>query len=156
MSRTIRPALSLLIALCLAALAAGAEGPPPLLLLTQNELDALPSDTPVVWGTQKTSPDGPQIIIDSPTDNATYEGPFPIKIEFRPGPKGHDVDIASLKLEYKKAWGIDITDRVKPYITGTVIDVAESELPRGRHTVEILIADVDENLSSRIFTVTVK
>jgi hypothetical protein len=134
---------------------AGPEGGP-LLLISQSELDALPLDTPVAWNSKPTSPEGPQIQIDSPTHNRTYEGPFPIKVEFLPGPKGHEVDISSLKIEYKKAWGIDITDRIREYITGTVIDVEETELPRGRHTVEIEIADTAENLSRQIFTVTVK
>ena len=97
-----------------------------LLLVSQSELDALPSDTPVAWSSKPTSPEGPEIAIASPTHNATYEGPFPIKVEFLPGPKGYEVDIASLKLEYNKAWGIDITDRVREFITGTVIDVKES------------------------------
>jgi hypothetical protein len=127
-----------------------------LLLVSQIELDALPLDTPVAWGSKPTSADGPSIEIASPIHNGTYEGPFPIKVEFLPGPKGYEVDIASLKLEYKKAWGIDITDRVTDYITGTVIDVKESELPTGRHTVEIEIADVENNLSRKIFTVIVK
>jgi len=127
-----------------------------LLLVSQSELDALPLDTPVAWGSKPTSADGPSIEIASPIHNGTYEGPFPIKVEFLPGPKGYAVDIASLKLEYKKAWGIDITDRVTDYITGTVIDVKESELPTGRHTVEIEIADVENNLSRKIFTVIVK
>lgn len=127
-----------------------------LLLISQGELDALPSDTPVAWGTTPTSPDGPKIEIASPTHNGTYEGPFPIKVAFLPGPKGYEVDLESLKLEYKKAWGIDITDRVREFITGTKIDVEESELPTGRHTVEIQIADVAENLSRQIFTVTIK
>ncbi|GEM_PF-2988350 len=127
-----------------------------LLLVSQTELDALPLDTPVAWGSKPTSADGPSIEIASPTHNGTYEGPFPIKVEFLPGPKGYAVDIASLKLEYKKAWGIDITDRVTDYITGTVIDVKESELPTGRHTIEIEIADVENNLSRKIFTVIVK
>jgi len=127
-----------------------------LLLISQTELDALPTDTPVAWSSKPTSPEGPAIQIASPTHNGTYEGPFPIKVEFLPGPKGYEVDISSLKLEYKKAWGIDITDRVTDYITGTVIDVEESELPTGRHTVEIEIADVQSNLSRQIFTVIVK
>ncbi len=134
-----------------------ASSPAPLLLLvSQSELDALPTDTVVAWSTKPTSPEGPLIEIASPIHNGTYEGPFPIKVEFLPGPKGYEVDIATLKLEYKKAWGIDITDRVRDFVTGTVIDVKESELPRGRHTVEIEIADTHKNLSRQIFTVTVK
>ncbi len=128
----------------------------PLLLVSQSELDALPLDTPVAASHRPTSPEGPAIEISSPTHNGVYEGPFPIRVEFRPGPGGHDVDIASLRLEYKKAWGIDITDRVRDFIKGTIIDVRESELPRGRHTVEIEIADVAQNLSRQIFTVIVK
>lgn len=134
------------------AKAAGA----PLMLISQSELDALPMDTPVAWGTKPTSPEGPKIAIASPTHNGTYAGPFPIKVDFLPGPKGYEVDISTLKLEYKKAWGIDITDRVRDYIDGTQIDLAESELPTGRHTVEIEIADVKDNLSRQIFTVIVK
>ena len=61
----------------------------------------------------------------------------------------------SLELEYKRAWGIDITNRVRAYIEGTVIDVAESELPRGEHTIEIRIRDTAGQRSHRLFTVTV-
>jgi len=128
----------------------------PILLISQRELDALPLDTAVSWSRKPTSPEGPIIKIESPIHNATYEGPFPILVEFAPGPKGYAVDISSLKLEYKKAWGIDITDRVSEFITGTKIDVKESELPTGRHTVEIEIADSAKNISRQIFTVTVK
>jgi hypothetical protein len=128
----------------------------PILLISQSELDALPLDTAVSWSQKPTSPEGPIINIESPIHNGTYEGPFPILVEFEPGSKGYEVDISSLKLEYKKAWGIDITDRVREFITGTKIDVRESELPTGRHTVEIEIADTAKNLSRQIFTVTVK
>ena len=140
----------------IADLESGSERGNSLLLISQSELDALPLDTVVSWSSTPTSPDGPVIEIASPTHNVTYEGPFPIKVDFAPGPKGYDVDIRSLKLEYKKAWGIDITDRVRDFITGTTIDVQESELPHGRHTVEIEIADTAKNLSRQIFTVTVK
>jgi hypothetical protein len=133
------------------------ESPAPLLLLvSQGELDALPMDTVVSWSSTPTSPEGPLIEIASPMHNGTYEGPFPIKVSFLPGPKGYAVDIDTLKLEYKKAWGIDITDRVRDFVAGNVIDVKESELPRGRHTVEIEISDTENNLSRQIFTVTVK
>lgn len=139
-----------------ADLKSNSEQDRPLLLITQDELDALPLDTVVSWSSKPTSPEGPTIEIVSPIHNGTYEGSFPIKVEFLPGPKGYEVDISSLKLEYKRAWGIDITDRVRDFITGTTIDVKKSELPSGRHTVEIEISDVAENLSRKIFTVTVK
>lgn len=128
----------------------------PLTLVTQAELDAIPADTPVGWGSKTEDPNGPVIQIDSPANEGVYQGPFPIKVAFQSGPSGHPVDMQSLKLEYKVAWGIDITDRVREYIDGTQIDVAESELPEGRHTVEIQIEDTEGHQSSHLFTVTVK
>ncbi len=128
----------------------------PLVLVTQAELDSMPRDTPVAWGRRKRDPNGPVIQIDSPENDGVYEGPFPIKVKFRAGPLGHPVDMDTLKLEYKVAWGIDITDRVREYIDGTQIDVVESELPEGKHSVEIQIDDVEGHRSARIFTVTVK
>jgi hypothetical protein len=128
----------------------------PLVLVTQAQLNAMPTDTPVAWGSKTEDPNGPLIQIDSPQNDGVYEGPFPIKVAFESGRLGHPVDMESLKLEYKVAWGIDITDKVREYIDGTQIDVAESELPEGRHSVEIQIEDVEGHQSTRLFTVTVK
>jgi hypothetical protein len=136
---------------------AAAEGP--LVLVTQAELDALPRDRPdtqVAWGVRKQDPNGPVIQIDSPEDQGLYQAAFPIRVEFKPGPEGHRVDMESLQLEYKMAWGIDITNRVREYVHGNVIDVAESELPKGKHTIEIQIDDSAGHRSSRLFTVTVE
>ncbi len=136
---------------------AGAEPSSEVLqLVSQSELDALPSDTPVGWRSKPISPNGPLIRIESPIHNRTYQGPFAIIVEFLPGPLGYEVDISSLKLEYKKAWGIDITERVREFIKGSRIDVAESELPRGRHSVEVQISDVKKNFSRQLFTVIVQ
>ena len=157
-------AIGALFATALVLGAARAESPEeamgkstgPLVLVTRAEIDALPDEVPVVWGRNWDSPDGPVIAIDSPQNGATYEGPFPITVEFREGPKGHAVDMTTLELEYKMAFGIDITDRVRDYVEGNRIDVDESELPTGRHTVEIRIEDTEGNGSSEQFTVTVK
>jgi len=94
----------------LAELEARSESSRSLVLIRQSELDALPRDTPVSWNTKPTSPEGPMIEISSPTNNATYEGSFPIRVEFLPGPKGYEAELDSLKLEYKRAWGIGISD----------------------------------------------
>jgi len=128
----------------------------PVVLVTQRQLDAMPRDVAVAAQTVESDPDGPRIEIDSPKDDGVYEGPFPIKVAFRSGPRGFPVDMDSLALEYQVAWGIDITDKVREYVIGTEIDVAESELPEGRHTVEIRIEDTEGHQSRRLFTVTVK
>ncbi len=77
-------------------------------------------------------------------------------MDFVAGKSGKPVDMGSLKLEYKKAWGIDITSRVRDYIRGTTISMKEADLPAGRHSVEIFISDVADNRSSQVFTVVVE
>lgn len=126
----------------------------PVQLITPEEA-ALPDDTQV-WRRKKSSADGPGIEISSPSEESTYDGPFPINVRFTVGTSGQPVDMDSLKLEYKKAWGIDITSRVRDYIVEDGIRVDAADLPGGRHSVEIFISDVEKNRSSRIFTVTVE
>ena len=60
-------------------------------------------------------------------------------------------------MTYRKAWGIDITSRLTRYLSFEEkrLDVPDARLPRGRHSVEIYIEDVDSNPSSRVFTVQV-
>lgn len=142
-----------------AALADVSAVPPNLdriMLVTQEELDAMPRDENVLWSITRRDVDGPIIQIDSPTDGSIYDGPFPIDVEFMAGPTGLAPDMSTLRLEYKVAWGIDITDRVREFIDGTGIHVAKSELPAGRHTIEIQIDDVGGNRTARIFTVVVR
>lgn len=101
---------------------------------------------------------GPQIEINRPTDGGRYPGTFPIDVVFSPGENGLAVDMNSLKVEYKRAWGIDITSRIHDYVdfVAKAIKVDEAELPIGRHTVEILISDTEENRSSVLFTVIIE
>jgi len=126
-----------------------------LMLITPEEA-AMPINTSVGLLSNEVSGDGPEIKIVSPREDAVYTGPFPIEVEFASGPNGIEVDMGSLKLEYKRAWGIDITDRVRDHRRGTAIKVSEAELPIGRHTVEIYIEDVEDHPSARLFTVIVR
>ena len=128
-------------------------GPGPLQLITSEEAD-MPINTTVARRTEPRN-DGPAINISSPQNGAAFQGAFPIDIVFEPGANGLAVDMKSLKLEYQRAWGIDITSRVRDYIDGLEIHVGEAELPEGRHSVEIQIQDTEENLSTLLFTVTV-
>lgn len=96
---------------------------------------------------------GPEIRIESPENGGTYSGPVAVKVTFLAGPSGLAVNMKSLRLTYKRLWGIDITSRVRNYLTGTTIDAPGVELPAGEHTVEIYVEDVGANPSSRLVTV---
>jgi hypothetical protein len=152
LDRTTRIATPLVV-LTLLVLAAPVRSAAPLLLVTPEEAK-LPIETKVA---SKTLPsDGPIIDVSSPTNGGTYDGPFPIVVEFRSGENGLPVDMGSFQLEYKRAWGIDITSRVRGYIDGLALRIAQAEVPPGRHSVEIRIRDIGSNLSARILTVTVR
>jgi|GEM_PF-4893252 len=56
---------------------------------------------------------------------------------------------------YLKAISIDITGRVREYITGTKLDVPDAEFPTGNHRALISINDVDGRVSSKLFYVTI-
>jgi hypothetical protein len=134
--------------------ASGAVGP--LELVSLKEIEALPLDTNIAWGTTAELSNGPVINLESPSNNGIYRESFPIKVQFLVGDNGIPVDMDSLKLEYKRAWGIDITSRVSEYVTESGIEIAEAELPRGKHSVEIRIEDEEQNRSSRLLSVTIK
>ena len=122
-------------------------------LITEEEAaqpDAPPTRGPVVDLT-----DGPNINVESPEDGATYEGPFRVRVEFLPGTNGLDPDLDTLHVVYVKALKIDITGRVKKFLSGNAIDLPSANAPNGRHTMRVYIEDVGGNASTRQMTVRV-
>lgn len=99
--------------------------------------------------------DGPVISIISPENDATLSGPFRLYIEVEKRVDGADVRMDSMKVRYLKMVPIDITDRVKEYISGTNLDVPNAEFPAGEHRAEIYIEDAEGNASSKLFHVKV-
>jgi hypothetical protein len=91
-------------------------------------------------------PPGPRIIIRSPNingaDKPTIHAPIKLDVEFAPI-DGSQVDMSSLRIIYLKLWGIDITDRIRPYLTKDGIYAENADLPAGEHAIEI---DIKDNL----------
>jgi hypothetical protein len=132
-----------------------AEEPGPIMLVTAEEA-ALPNLTPVKAAVDQS--EGPEIRVESPENDGVYgvgEG-FPVEVLFQEGPSGEAVNPDSLRVVYKKAWGIDITSRIREYIQPDSIRVPNADFPPGKHTVKIYIEDVEKNPSSRHLTVTVQ
>ncbi|MBN1880981.1 MAG: hypothetical protein JW885_02300 [Deltaproteobacteria bacterium] len=99
--------------------------------------------------------DGPVISIHSPENDATLSGTFRLYIEVEKKEDGADVLMDSLKVRYLKVVPIDITDRVRDYISGTSLDVPNAEFPAGNHRTEIYIEDAEGYASSKVFHVEV-
>jgi hypothetical protein len=129
-----------------------AAEPGPLVLITPEEA-ALPVLSPVAAVEELTG--GPEIRIVSPEPDSVQPTEFPVEIEFHQGPSGAPPDLLSLKVTYKKAWGIDITSRLSGYVEENRISVPDAIFPAGKHTVQIYIEDQLENASTRLLTVIV-
>lgn len=84
---------------------------------------------------------GPKIEVIKPTQGASAKPPVEVEIKFVS--KGSPVDPMSLTVSVVKLINIDITDRVRTYVTASGIHVPAAQLPSGKHTVRISIADQD-------------
>lgn len=90
---------------------------------------------------------GPRIDVLKPADDAPQQSPLEILVRFHPNPAA--VNPESVKVQLVKFITIDITDRVKPYLSETGIDVKEAKIPTGTHLVRISVSDGKGETSSR-------
>ena len=99
---------------------------------------------------------GPIIKIKQPDPDKLYNDLIDILIHFDKNPIGGSVDMASLRVIYLKMFGIDITDRILPYVKETRIDANGIKFPEGKHEFEIRIKDKEKMESAQIFKIKVK
>lgn len=81
--------------------------------------------------------------------------PVHINVVFEPLSNAK-VDMGTLKVVYLKLFGIDITDRLRPYVNGQAIDVPEADIPVGDHSIRVDIKDSNGRQSSQVFRFIVK
>lgn len=104
---------------------------------------------------KKQSMAGPIIIVKKPDPDKLYSDLIDILVNFDKNPIGEPVDMDSLRIIYLKMFGIDITDRIRPYIRETRIDANGIKFPGGEHEFEIRIKDNEEMESSKIIKIKV-
>ena len=104
---------------------------------------------------KKQSMAGPIIIIEKPDEDQFYDDLIDILISFDRNPIGEPVNMESLRIVYLKMFGIDITDRIRPYVKETRIDANGIKFPEGEHEFEIRIKDNEQMESSEIFRIKV-
>ena len=98
--------------------------------------------------------EGPVISVESPVEDAD-EGPVSaLRIKFTPR-AGDRVDLTSLKLECLKETPLDLTPRIRPYLTSDGINAKKVRLPEGIYRFRVGIADYQGRLSEKEFTVKV-
>jgi len=94
--------------------------------------------------------DGPQIEVVRPGGGEIGQQPVEIDVVFNQSKNGDEPNMSTLKVRYIKFFTIDITDRVKPYVTANRIHVTQAEFPKGDHTVEIYLEDLQGKASSKV------
>jgi hypothetical protein len=94
---------------------------------------------------------GPIIKIEKPDPDQLYDDLIDILISFDKNPIGEPVNMESLRIIYLKMFGVDITDRIRPYVKETRIDANGIKFPEGEHEFEIRIKDNEQMESSEIF-----
>jgi hypothetical protein len=95
---------------------------------------------------------GPGVKLASPEN---VSGNFAFKVAFEP--RGDSkIDPATVKVEYLKGSGIDLTERLKPSLKPTGIEVAAATAPAGEHPIRVSVRDSEGRLGTAEFKLTVK
>lgn len=111
----------------------------PLILITKEEA-ALPSTT-LTARSGVTLP--PTIEVLSPKAGEPVKSPFRLRIAFRAHGDAK-IDPGSVNLVYSRQPPVNLTERVKPFLTASRLDIQEVVVPPGQH--EILISVSDDQL----------
>ena len=83
---------------------------------------------------------GPTIDQISPSPSAPVHSPFELKIEFIAHNKAN-IDPAAVKVIYDKEAPIDLTDRLRKYVSSEGIDMPDAEVPPGEHLLRVEVKD---------------
>jgi hypothetical protein len=95
---------------------------------------------------------GPGVKLSSPD---SVSGQFPFKVTFEP--RGDSkIDIASVKVEYLRGPGVDLTERLKANVKPGGIEVAAAAAPPGEHSIRVSVRDSEGRMGTAEFTLTVK
>jgi hypothetical protein len=130
-------------------LAAGAAQAQALQLVTADEAK-LPSFA-ATSGTRGITR-GPGVKLVTPE---SVSGTFRLKVEFAPH-GGTKIDPASVKVEYLRGSGVDLTARLKASIKPEGIEVAAAQAPAGEHAFRVSVRDSEGREGKTEFKLTVK
>jgi hypothetical protein len=90
-----------------------------------------------------------------PTPDKGEDGkPFRLAVRFLPS-NGVPVDPASVRVYYRRQPPVDITERIKSFITPAGIDAPAVVVPSGTHIIEIEAMDKEGRIGRRQLTLTV-
>ena len=120
-------------------------------LITAEEASA-PDLDPSAWHVEVSrSDEGPAILVISPHMGASIKRPVLIDVKFIKK-DDRDIDLSTLKVEYLKFLTIDLTPRVKDYVSKEGIKVPNANLPTGTHTIRLSVGDTGGTVTRQVLT----
>ncbi len=97
---------------------------------------------------------GPVIELLKPSAGQASHAPVEIDVKFRPS--AAPIDESTIQVTLLKIINVDLTDRLRPYMTASGIYIPNANLPSGRHAVRIKLADREGNASSTQMTLQIE
>jgi hypothetical protein len=97
---------------------------------------------------------GPRVeLVDAPSDGSLHS-PMHLQLKFQAF-GGAQIDPNAVQITYLRSPEVDLTDRVKPFVQASGIDVPEAALPPGDHVLRVDIKDTDGRTGTASFTLKV-
>lgn len=84
---------------------------------------------------------GPRIEV-SDLDDGKLHSPLHLKLKFLAF-GGSSIDMNTLTVTYLRGSNIDLTQRIKPFVRPTGIDIPDAEVPPGEHAIRVDLKDSD-------------
>jgi hypothetical protein len=97
---------------------------------------------------------GPSIDFEEPRAGVQEHAPFDFKVKLA-AHGGAAIDPAKVRVTYLKVPGIDLTERLRPFVTAKGIDMPAAEVPAGEHLLRIDVQDSDGRNTQAIITLSV-
>jgi hypothetical protein len=92
--------------------------------------------------------------VSPPADSMSPLGALTLNVKFE-AHNGANVDPASVKITYLKQPAIDLTQRLRPYITAAGIKAGDVDVPPGIHFIRIDLTDSQGRTSTTIMKIQV-
>jgi hypothetical protein len=89
---------------------------------------------------------GPSVDVASPRSDETVRAPIRVRILFV-AHGGTQVDLRKARIVYMVDPLVDLTGRLKPYLTSDGLEIDEADVPPGSHQILIWLFDTDGNES---------
>ena len=134
----VRSPLLISVSLTASLLIHAAAGASEVVLITPEEASLPPAAETSLGDRGLTR--GPGVVQIIPAADDKVPPPLPLRIGLTPR-NGVPIDTSSVRITYLKRPNVDLTGRIKPFITGEGIQIDRARVPSGVHVLRIDLKD---------------